>query len=108
MPSCDGLQATQLIRRLEDQHQRGWGGEPAADSCSDSPRSSDSGARRVPIIAVSACSEADQLLSPALAEVADPTGARRRKPHGAPLKPYPTAANPVAPLLILRCCGLPH
>jgi CheY-like chemotaxis protein len=104
MPSCDGLQATQLIRRLEDQHQRGWGGEPAADS----PRSTDSSARRVPIIAVSACSETDQLLSPALAEVADPTGARCRKPHGAPLKPYLSAANPAAPLLSLHCCGLPR
>lgn len=79
MPELDGLQATQQIRRLEESaHSRAIEPEAvavredASSTCSDGSAKS---ARRVPIIAVSACSETDQLLSPALANVDVSAGA---------------------------------
>ena len=84
MPELDGLQATQRIRRLEEKSaaQRGISAaEPeAAAACCDARRSGAAGGvtgqvARVPIIAVSSCSETDQLLSPALANVDTTTGA---------------------------------
>ena len=84
MPELDGLQATQRIRRLEEKlaAQRGASAaepEAAAARC-DASRSGAAGGvtgqiARVPIIAVSSCSETDQLLSPALADVDTTTGA---------------------------------
>ena len=84
MPELDGLQATQRIRRLEEKSaaQRGTlAAEPeAAAARCDASRSGTVGGvtgriARVPIIAVSSCSEMDQLLSPALADVDTTTGA---------------------------------
>eukprot|EP00884_Botryococcus_braunii_P013048 jgi/Botrbrau1/21744/Bobra.43_1s0138.1 len=75
MPKMDGLEATQRIRKLE-------ASPPSSASSSysclltedtlpwcPSPSTSTASSRRVPIVAVSACSEVEQLSSPALAGV---------------------------------------
>ena len=80
MPHMDGLEAAQRIRQLEAQAAGGKlrrdAGEPAAQGSADLERSlrhsscSHTGAhRRIPIWAVSACSESEQLCSPALAHL---------------------------------------
>jgi CheY-like chemotaxis protein len=75
MPMMDGLEATQKIRKLEASPP-----PSASSSCSSmssedsllwclSPSNSTALSRRVPIVGVSACSEVEQLCSPALAGV---------------------------------------
>lgn len=76
MPMMDGLEATQKIRKLEATPSRSPSSSSSSLTCEDSlgfspstPTSSAS-SRRVPIVGVSASSEAEQLSSPALAGVA--------------------------------------
>ncbi len=75
MPKMDGLEATQKIRKLEASPPSSASSSYSCLSSEDavpwchSPSSSTSSSRRVPIVAVSACSEVEQLSSPALAGV---------------------------------------
>ena len=114
MPELDGLQATQRIRRLEEKSaaQRGTLAaelEAAAARC-DASRSGALGGvtgrvARVPIIAVSSCSEMDQLLSPALADVDTTTGA----PLGVDRAVFTSASQLAQNCTFCRLCtSVPH
>ncbi|KAK9808987.1 hypothetical protein WJX72_007397 [[Myrmecia] bisecta] len=71
MPEMDGLEAARKIRSLEAQASSHSCTSTSRDSGMSLAYSSDdsSGCRRVPIVAVSACTHAEQLASPALAHV---------------------------------------
>ena len=99
MPHMDGLEAAQRIRQLEAQAAGGKlrreAGEPAAQqgsadlerSLRHSSCSHSSAHRRIPIWAVSACSESEQLCSPALAHLSaeshagQASSSRHMRPH---------------------------
>ncbi len=104
MPELDGLQATQQIRQLEEFAAHSRAAEPEAwarsrsdaSTCSEASIRSTQSARRVPIIAVSACSETDQLLSPALANVDVSVGIPRSRGSGSAVHVFAVRANIVA------------